>query len=562
MGAWHRSSKRCAIRRAIRMPRSASNSSRRTSPGSCSPATTPTRSRSRCASASSTSARSPRAATTARKSCASTAAPRPELYLEVVPIARRARGARARRRRARAIEYAVKMRRFAAGRAARPHGAARRARRRADRRARRARSRAFHAACARAGARRRLRRAAQASRRRRSRNFDQIEALGRRRRRARLARAARLDAARVPPARSRRSRRASATGCVRECHGDLHLGNIALLDGRADALRLHRVQPGAALDRRHERGRVPRDGPARAPAAARSPGASSTPTWRRPATTTGSRVLRFYLVYRAMVRAKVRACARTRPASTFGRRYVARSREHLRWRARARRARRAGAHARAVRLGQDDRRRRRCSRALGAVRLRSDVERKRLHGLAPQARTGLGAGRRPLRAGRGPAHLRAPGRARRRHPRRGLSGDRRRGVPASARGASRSARLAGRRGALCVIAPARAPEATLRAARRERAARARDASEAGVAVLEHQLAAAEPLAPDELAMRVTRRTRRRGGRARRASMRVAARLAGPEESRLRRIRRLQRRRGRPVRAAPAAPCRARRGASS
>jgi aminoglycoside phosphotransferase family enzyme len=31
-------------------------------------------------------------------------------------------------------------------------------------------------------------------------------------------------------------------GRVRECHGDLHLGNLVLIDGRGDALRLHRVQ--------------------------------------------------------------------------------------------------------------------------------------------------------------------------------------------------------------------------------------------------------------------------------------------------------------------------------
>ena len=43
-------------------------------------------------------------------------------------------------------------------------------------------------------------------------------------------------------------RRAPSTGIVRECHGDLHLGNMVLVRLRAH-LRLYRVQSAAALDR-------------------------------------------------------------------------------------------------------------------------------------------------------------------------------------------------------------------------------------------------------------------------------------------------------------------------
>ena len=73
-------------------------------------------------------------------------------------------------------------------------------------------------------------------------------------------RLARLDASRA----RRRSRRSCATGKaarrIRECHGDLHLGNIAAMDGRPRHLRLPRIQRGPALDRRDERRCVPGHG--------------------------------------------------------------------------------------------------------------------------------------------------------------------------------------------------------------------------------------------------------------------------------------------------------------
>ena len=50
-------------------------------------------------------------------------------------------------------------------------------------------------------------------------------------------------------------------GYIRECHGDLHLGNIALIDGEPVHVRRHRVQRLPALDRHHQRGGLPDDGP-------------------------------------------------------------------------------------------------------------------------------------------------------------------------------------------------------------------------------------------------------------------------------------------------------------
>ena len=53
-------------------------------------------------------------------------------------------------------------------------------------------------------------------------------------------------------------------GLVRRGHGDLHLGNIALIDGQPGAVRRHRVRPADRGRRRALRSRIPADGPDRA----------------------------------------------------------------------------------------------------------------------------------------------------------------------------------------------------------------------------------------------------------------------------------------------------------
>jgi hypothetical protein len=95
-------------------------------------------------------------------------------------------------------------------------------------------------------------------------------------------------------------------GCVRECHGDLHLGNVALVAGEpvafdaiefSEALRWGDVMSDVAfmaMDLAHRR--LPR-------LAARFVAGYLARTGDRG----GLRVLRFYLVYRAMVRAKIEA---------------------------------------------------------------------------------------------------------------------------------------------------------------------------------------------------------------------------------------------------------------
>src|SRR5262249_10425866 len=136
--------------------------------------------------------------------------------------------------------------------------------------------------------------------------------------------------------------------------------------------------------------------------------------------------------------------------------------------------------------------------AFGAVRVRSDVERKRLHGLAPGARTDA-----PPYGG-----IYAPESTRLTYERlaqaaRDVVGS---GYCVIVDAASlwraerdRFRELARELGAPFLIASCRAPEAALRARVARRQAAMSDASEAGVAVLENQLATQQPLGADELA---------------------------------------------------------------
>jgi predicted kinase len=129
---------------------------------------------------------------------------------------------------------------------------------------------------------------------------------------------------------------------------------------------------------------------------------------------------------------------------------------------------------------------------LPAIRARSDVERKRLHGLAASARTGSGLG----------AGLYAAGASRRTYAALAEIADAllRNGENAIVDAAflRRAERLelrqvAAMNAAGFVILECTASEAELRRRIRARAKAGRDASEADLAVLDHQLATAEPL---------------------------------------------------------------------
>jgi uncharacterized protein len=184
----------------------------------------------------------------------------------------------------------------------------------------------------------------------------------------------------------------AAAGFVRECHGDLHLGNIVLLEGVpvpfdgiefSDELRFVDVISDVAFAFMDL---MDHDAPHLA--------------WRfvnlyleRTGDHEGLAVLRYYAVYRALVRAEV---ALIRVRQPRARRQV-RLREHTSFEhylALAERLRRPGAHALAVMTGLSGSGKStvalELAQRIGGVRVRSDVERKRLAGIAPLERAGHG----------------------------------------------------------------------------------------------------------------------------------------------------------------------------
>jgi aminoglycoside phosphotransferase family enzyme/predicted kinase len=287
-------------------------------------------------------------------------------------------------------------------------------------------------------------------------------------------------------------------GFVRECHGDLHLGNIALVDGAPVAFDCIEFNPDLRwIDVQSEVAFLVMDLlDHRLDAAA----------WRcldRYLGATGDyeglAVLRFYLVYRALVRAKVAALRAAQPdLDAQARERVAAERRG--YFALARRLADGARPAIVLMHGLSGSGKTTVAQALlerlGAVRVRSDVERKRLHGLDARARSGAG-----LDAG-----LYAPEATRRTYER--LAAAARAIVDAgftaivdaaALRRADRAAfrALARELGVPFAIAACEAPKPALRerVAARERAGA--DASEATAAVLERQIETQEPLGADE-----------------------------------------------------------------
>jgi aminoglycoside phosphotransferase family enzyme/gluconate kinase len=287
-------------------------------------------------------------------------------------------------------------------------------------------------------------------------------------------------------------------GFVRECHGDLHLGNIALIGGRPVAFDCIEFNPSLRwIDVASEVAFLVMD---------LLDHRLDALAWRclnRYLESTGDyeglAVLRFYLVYRAMVRAKV-ACIR---ASQSGLDAAGRARiadEYRGYFGLARRLAESERPAIVLMHGLSGSGKTTVAQSLleslGAIRVRSDVERKRIHGLGALERT-----HQALDAGMyGPAATRS-------------TYDRLAAVARIAADAGfciivdaaflrRRERdafrdLARELGVPFVIATCQATDAALRGrvAARERAGG--DASEAGTAVLERQLATQEPLGEDE-----------------------------------------------------------------
>ncbi len=288
-------------------------------------------------------------------------------------------------------------------------------------------------------------------------------------------------------------------GFVRECHGDLHLGNIALLDGRPvpfdciefnDEFRWIDVMSEAAflaMDL-EDRGRADL-------------------AWRflnRYLEATGDYeglgVLRFYLVYRALVRAKVHLMRSRQPrvARAEKSRLVHAFHGYLALAGRYAAPPRA---ALVIAHGLSG-----CGKttatqplieSMGAIRLRSDIERKRQHGLAPLAASGSGMAGGIYTEEANTALYRRLGVLAQEMLAAGYS------MVVDAAFLKRAEReafraAAERCGAVFLILDFHAPLDVLRARVAARAARADDASEAGLEVLERQVGTREPLTPAEM----------------------------------------------------------------
>ena len=287
-----------------------------------------------------------------------------------------------------------------------------------------------------------------------------------------------------------------AAGRVREGHGDLHLGNIVEIDGRtvpfdciefSDAFRWIDVASELAF--------VAMDlHAAGLPALAHR----LVDGWMN---ATGdheaARVLRYYVVHRALVRAKVAALRGRQPAAPAGG-----AEESRRYLALADAATRAARPLLLVTHGVSGSGKTTLTQPLverlGAIRVRADVERKRLFGLSPLQR--------PDAATRARLYTRESGDATYGRLLEAAAAILDGGFVAvldatflhrGARDAAR--RFAAARGARFAILACEADPPTLRARVAERAARGDDASDADVAVLDAQLAAFEPLADDERA---------------------------------------------------------------
>jgi aminoglycoside phosphotransferase family enzyme/predicted kinase len=294
-------------------------------------------------------------------------------------------------------------------------------------------------------------------------------------------------------------RRRKTEGCIRECHGDLHLANIVLLDGRPTLFDGIEFNEGLRwIDVLSELAFVAMDLEVHG---------EPTLAWRlvnRYLEITGDHaglpLFDFYRVYRAMVRAKI-ARLSANPADTPARRSQLRTTydEYLAYALRVIEPRMprliithgasgSGKSHIAALLAE----------RLPAVRIRSDVERKRLAGIAADDRTGSDESSRIYRAA---MTARTYGRL---AELAGLLLDAGHSVMVDAtflKLAQRDEqrRVAERRGADFVILDCRAPLEVLRERVKARALAGNDASDADLTVLERQLQSREALMDDELA---------------------------------------------------------------
>jgi hypothetical protein len=287
-------------------------------------------------------------------------------------------------------------------------------------------------------------------------------------------------------------------GFVRECHGDLHLGNIALVEGEVTLYDCLEFNPALRwIDVMSEIAYLVMDLCAfrRIDLAFRLLNGYLEATGDYG----GIAVLRYYLVYRALVRAKVAGIRAGQPGSA---QTPDDMRRYLQF---AERLAGAGKPALIITHGLSGSGKTTLSQSLleklAAIRIRSDVERKRLHGLPLQAHSGS-----PLAGGiygedttqrtydelKRLAHVALEA-----------------GYPViiDATFLKRQQRdvfraLAVRLRLPFLILDCRASDEALHRRLSAREGQECDASEANLSVLEHQLATREPLAPDETSITI------------------------------------------------------------
>ncbi len=283
-------------------------------------------------------------------------------------------------------------------------------------------------------------------------------------------------------------------GRVRECHGDLHLANMVLIKGQVQLFDCIEFNEDLRwMDVASEIAFVYID-----LLAHRQPGLADwllDEVLSRSGDYEAARVLRFYAVYRAMVRAKVAAlrCAQSQVDVGEVEAYVALT-EHLLAQPTPRLVITHGLSGCGKTVASD---------ALlqtdpqaATLRLRSDVERKRLHGLARDAASGSAVGAGIYAAN---AHERTYSHLREQAAMLLQAGW---SVVVDAAFLKRADRdtfraLAQQMGAsFSILAPQASPE-QLRQRILARSAAGSDASEATLAVLTQQMQTIEPLGPDE-----------------------------------------------------------------
>lgn len=295
-----------------------------------------------------------------------------------------------------------------------------------------------------------------------------------------------------------------AEGFVRECHGDFHLGNVAMVDGKITIFDCLEFSANLRwIDVINEIAFFTMDlqDKKRSDLARRFLNGYLEITGDY----AGLRVLRFYLVYRAMVRAKVHGLRAGQPGVSAEQKIAALD-EYRNYLALAERQIGDSIGAIIVTHGLSGSGKTTHTRTLletiNAVRVRSDIERKRQHGLEPRARSGS-----KIEEG-----LYAPAVTAGTYQR--LSDLARTVVEAGyvvivdATFLERRQRNAFRELAASLNVPFSildfaATESTLRERVLQRQRQRRDASEADINVLEHQLKTREPLQSDELPFVVT-----------------------------------------------------------